>query len=201
MWKEGVAPKPSETRDSGVGDLFQTGRIGMCTYGRWKCMDFRSITDFEWDVAELPVKEKKATTLFPVCYSMAADVKEKEAAWELVKFLTGEEAQIAVGESGQAIPSMVKIAESPHFFEPEALKGQKVDARPNVLSIPYSQPAPALLGWQEVRERLTRGLEGLWNGTRRDAREVLVELQPQLAPLVAGEPERRAKARALRGEK
>ena len=201
MWKEDVAPKPSATRDQGTSDFFKTGKVGMCSYGRWKCMEFRNIRDFEWDVAEMPMKEKKATTLFPVCYAIAKDTAHKEAAWDLTKFLTGEEVQIAVAESGHAIPSMEKIAQSKYFFDAEALAGMHVDAQPNVSSIAFADTSPTLLSWQEVRERLQRGIESLWNGTRRDARQILVELQGQLAPVVAGEAEMREKARALREEK
>jgi hypothetical protein len=39
------------------------------------------------------------------------------------------------------------------------------------------------------------GLEGLWNGTRRDARELLQELQKPLSDVVATERQVRAEAR------
>jgi multiple sugar transport system substrate-binding protein len=189
------------TRDQGTSDLFKTGKVGMCSYGRWKCMEFRNIRDFDWDVAELPRDEQQATTLFPVCYAIARETQHQDAAWELVKFLTGEATQIATAESGHAIPSMRRIAESPHFFQAEALAGLGVDGRPNVTSIAFARTPPSLLGWQEVRKRLERAVEALWNGTRRDARDVLTEIQPQLAAIVAREPEERENARALRGEK
>jgi multiple sugar transport system substrate-binding protein len=201
IWKERVCPSPSVTRDQGTSDFFKTGKVGMCSYGRWKCMEFRNIRDFDWDVAELPKDVRQSTTLFPVCYAIARETPHKDAAWELVKFLTNEETQIAVAESGHAIPSMTRIAQSKHFFEPEALAGLGVDGTPNVSSISFARTPPSLLGWQEVRKRLERAVEALWNGTRRDAREILVELQPEIEPLVAKEPEIREKARVLRGER
>ncbi|MEZ0229050.1 MAG: sugar ABC transporter substrate-binding protein [Planctomycetota bacterium] len=195
IWKHGVEPSPSVTRDQGVGDMFVTGQIGMCAYGRWKCMTFKHIKDFDWDVVEMPRLEREATTLFPVCYSIARDTKHKGASWQLLKFLTSREAQVDVANSGQAIPSMKSVAESPAFFKPAALKGLEVDARPNITSVAFADPGPAILTWQEVRETLRMGLEGLWNGTRRDARELLQELQKPLSDVVATEKQVRADAR------
>lgn len=195
IWKDQVEPSPSMTRDQGVGDMFATGRIGMCTYGRWKCMDFRHIRDFDWDVVEMPQLERKATTLFPVCYAVARETKHKSASWELVKFLTSRDAQVSVANSGQAIPSMKSVARSEAFFHPEALRGLHVNAEPNITSVAFANPGPNLLTWHEVRETLRKGLEALWNGTRRDAREVLAEMQKPLADVVATEKQVRAEAR------
>jgi multiple sugar transport system substrate-binding protein len=195
IWVHQVEPSPSVTRDQGVGDMFLTGRVGMCTYGRWKCMDFRHINDFDWDVVEMPRKECEATTLFPVCYSIARETRHKEASWKLVKFLTSKEAQIDVANSGQAIPSMKAVAQSDAFFHPKALAGLNVDAEPNVASVAFAQPNPRLLTWHTVREKLRVGLEALWNGSRRDARAVLEELQEPLAEIVATEKKVREESR------
>jgi hypothetical protein len=70
-----------------------------------------------------------------------------------------------------------------------------VSAEPNITSVAFAEPNPQLLVWQEVRETLREKLDPLWNGTRRDAREVLVEIQPKLEALVATEPEERRRAR------
>lgn len=197
IWKEGVAPNPSVTRDQGTSDLFKTGKAAMCTYGRWMCMQFRHIHDFEWDTCEMPRAERKATTLFPVCYAMARETRHRDQAWELLKFLTSEEVQVAVAESGHAIPSMKRVARSDHFFKAEALRGTGVNSEPNVTSVEFAEPGPRLLTWHECRERLNRGLEALWNGTRRDAREVLLEMQPVLSEIVRNEESARNQAKAL----
>jgi multiple sugar transport system substrate-binding protein len=200
IWKEDVAPNASVTRDQGTNDLFKNGKVGMCTYGRWMCMQFKEIHDFDWNVAELPRDEKPASTLFAVSYAVAKETKHKEAAWELVKFLTSKECEAAVGNSGQAIPSMESVARGPAFFDAQVLRGRGIDATPNVAAVAFADPGPSLLVWQEVRERLNRGLEALWNGTRRDAKAVLAEMQEPLSRVVATEEDARARARAQRGE-
>ncbi|HZU97552.1 MAG TPA: hypothetical protein VFF73_12710, partial [Planctomycetota bacterium] len=96
-------------------------------------------------------------------------------------------AQIDVANSGHAIPSMESVATSDAFFHARALAGLQVHAEPNVTSLKFAEPNPTLLTWQEVRETLRIGLEGLWNGTQRDARAVLVQLDEPIAKIVANE--------------
>jgi multiple sugar transport system substrate-binding protein len=195
IWKYEVEPNPSVTRDQGVGDLFRTGKIGMCTYGRWKCLEFCHIRDFDWDVVELPRDKKKATTLFDVSYSIARDTKHPIEAWELLKFLTSEEAQTEVARSGHAIPSLKSIAHSDAFLKPKVLEGMNVDSMPNLTSVAFAETTPLLVTWNEVREKLRVGLDPLWNGTQRDARAVVEALQKPLADIVATEKAVRAEAR------
>ncbi len=195
IWKYEVEPRPSVTRDQGVGDLFRTGKIGMCTYGRWKCLDFCHIRDFDWDVAELPRDKRKASTLFDVAYAIARETKHPNESWELLKFLTSKEAQTEVARSGHAIPSLKSIAQSKAFLEPDVLAGMNVNSLPNLTSVAFAETAPLLVTWQEVRETLRVGLDPLWNGTQRDARAVVEALQKPLAQIVANEKTVRAESR------
>lgn len=173
IWKEGVAPKPTITGDLGFADMFKTGRVGMCTYGRWMCMDFKNIKGFEWDVAVMPKGLKRASGLFVVCYAIAAQTKHPEASWQLVKFLTGTEGQIAVAESGHAIPSRKSIATTKHFLEAKVIP-QKINARAFLDQVEYSRPVPTNPHWVEIDERLNREMELVFlNKSKGDKKQPL----------------------------
>jgi multiple sugar transport system substrate-binding protein len=186
-----VSPPPSVTRDQGGSSLFQLGQVAMCTYGRWKHMDFKHITRFEWDCVELPRHRRQATTTFPVCYAIGAATRHPERAWTLVRFLTSAECQQAVANSGQAIPSRRSVAESEAFMSPRALveRGLTADGRPHVAQVPFGRFAPCFDAAPECKYVFTQGIEPLWNGTERDgkritARELLLELQPRIEDVI-----------------
>jgi multiple sugar transport system substrate-binding protein len=194
IWVEKVSPPPSITRDQGGSSLFQLGQVAMCTYGRWKHMDFKHITKFEWDCVELPRYRRQATTTFPVAYGIASNTRDVEKAWTLVKFLTSPESQRAVADSGQAIPSRRSIAESDAFMRPRALteRGLSADGRPHIDQVPFGRFTPSFEAAPEAKQtKFTQGVEPLWNGSLRPdgkrytARELLEKLQPEIEAVIA----------------
>ncbi|MBX3467991.1 MAG: sugar ABC transporter substrate-binding protein [Planctomycetes bacterium] len=187
IWEHRVSPPPSVTRDQGGSSLFQLGHVAMCTYGRWKHMDFKHITTFEWDVVELPRHRRQATTTFAVAYGVAANTPHPDKAWTLVKFLTSPESQRLVAHSGQAIPSRISVATSEAFMTPRALveRGLTADGRPHIEQVPFGRFTPRFEAAPECKTRFTQGVEPLWNGTRRDARALLLELQPAIEAIAA----------------
>ena len=50
---------------------------------------FRTITDFEWDVAQLPVHRQPATILHSDAYCMTAASEHKDQAWTFLEFALG----------------------------------------------------------------------------------------------------------------
>lgn len=187
IWEHRVAPGPSTTRDQQGNALFLRGQAAMCTYGRWACMEFRHIKDFDWGVAPLPRHRTRAATLFAVAYAISRTSRRSEAAWTLVKFLTSKAAQQAVGHSAQAIPARRSATRSDAFHRPEALAHLpfEVDEQPYLDAIPYGRFSPRFRTAAEAKTVFGRGVEPLWNGTRSDARALLEELQPRLEEVTA----------------
>jgi multiple sugar transport system substrate-binding protein len=191
IWKHKVAPNPSYTRNQGTSDVFKSGRAGMYTAGRWMCMQFKDIDTFEWDVVTLPRKKKAATCLFTVAYGISSQCKQKQAAWQLVKFLTGKKSQRAVANAGMAIPSMKEVAESKAFTSPKAFpKWLKIDHLANLRDIPVAKTPPRLVCWPEIRTRVSDRLQKVFNNGET-AREALIALQRPMATIIAREAKRR----------
>jgi multiple sugar transport system substrate-binding protein len=191
IWKHKVAPSPSYTRNQGTSDVFKSGRAAMYTAGRWMCMQFKDIDRFEWDVVTLPRKEKAATCLFTVAYGISTQCRQKQAAWQLVKFLTGRDSQKAVANAGMAIPSMKDVAESKAFTSPKAFpKWLKIDHGANLRDIPVAKTPPRLVSWPEIRTRVSDRLQKVFNN-RETAREALIALQRPMETIIAREARRR----------
>lgn len=188
IWKHKVAPSPSVTRDLGGTAPFLKGKAAMCTYGRWACMEFRKIKAFEWDTIELPrhPNNPPATATFAVAYGISGKSRQPDKAWTLVKFLTSKRAQRAVADSVQAVPARRSAATSTHFLEPKGFAHLSFTpaAAPHTDSVAYGRFSPRFRGANEARNRFKELVEPLWNGTRRDAKALLREIQPEMERIV-----------------
>ena len=193
IWEHQVAPGPSVTRDQQGTALFLQGKAAMCTYGRWACMQFKHIKDFDWDVVELPRHEQAATTMFTVCYGIARNTRHPEHAWTLLKFLVSPEAQEMVAHSAQAIPARRSVAEGPAFLRPQALEGREVAAAPHFGQVSIGRFPPRFATYAQAEQAFKESVEPLWNRPpaerpqgQRTAREILQAIQPRQEALVSG---------------
>lgn len=178
MHKHRAIPTMQETQDMGTSQLFETGKVAMCTYGRWRTLELKNIRSFKWDVAPLPYNRKRSSTLFTVCYSIAKQSKKKEDAWKLLKFLVGERGQVNTAESCLAVPSMKRIALSDHFFKPGILPF-KVNARVFMDQLSYAQTLPATSKAQEISNIIGRHMDEIFLH-KKPIREELILLQKEI---------------------
>lgn len=105
MVKEGITP--NETFDSMLGSGFETGKFAMAIVAPWDMATLDSMIgdSFAWDVEVLPYNENFETPwkgyLFADGFTMTSACENKEAAWDLIKWLTAsEEAQAASAAAG-----------------------------------------------------------------------------------------------------
>lgn len=108
----------SSTRDS-VGGGFETGRFGMAMqYSMIENTQALIGDTFEWGVTKLPVHEefgRWSPTIRLDGYCMYSGSKEKDAAWELIKFITAsEEGQKISSQLG--IPALQSVANDESFL-------------------------------------------------------------------------------------
>lgn len=121
MFEHKVAPSKIEMGELSAMDMFASGKAGMYVCGGWRVLGFRDITDFGWDIAPIPISPstgKRGTVVDTVSWSVAKDSKYPDAAWELVKFFTGEAGQVRMAQGGTATPSMIKYARTADFLDP-----------------------------------------------------------------------------------
>ena len=120
IWKYHAAPTPEEMAGfTGMGpdQLFESGIAAMNTTGFWAVWGLRQIEELDWDISVLPKGKERATPLFSNCWAMTTQSKHPEAAWKLIKYLTGPEGQKVIATSGHDIPARKSIAYSAEFLE------------------------------------------------------------------------------------
>ncbi len=86
-----VSPNPTQLKEYIVEspDAFKAGKVAMFITGSWAIVSMREIKSFQWDVAMIPRGAVKRVIYGgPDTIVMSSAAKNKDAAWELVKFLT-----------------------------------------------------------------------------------------------------------------
>ena len=81
-----VTPNIFALRERGANELFMTGNIAMYQDGIWAMNNLKKIKNFDWDIAVLPYKKHRATTISAACICIAKDAKHPVEAWEFIKF-------------------------------------------------------------------------------------------------------------------
>ena len=134
----GVSMGANSLGTADAEDYFVSGKFGMFVDGRWEVPTLRQNMsksgkwgEGSWNVAPLPVyKEYDANgnvTVHGVAgghsgsmgLAIAEGSENKQAAFEFLKFVAGEEGQKAQAEAGFAIPNQKALANSDIFLQPD----------------------------------------------------------------------------------
>jgi multiple sugar transport system substrate-binding protein len=94
------------------GEMFGQGKVAMVIEGNWAIPYLKNtFPNIEYGTAEVPtVNGKQGTMAYTVAYVMNKASKKKEAAWELISFLTGKEGMKIWTSKGFALPSRKSVA-------------------------------------------------------------------------------------------
>jgi multiple sugar transport system substrate-binding protein len=140
----GVTPPENEGKSEDDVARFQEGKLGMLFFSRRVVPALRTIKNFTWDVAPLPVYDathQPATILHSDAYCMSKVTKDKAAAWDFIQYATGPDGQKLASELGRVVPSLKSVAESPAFLDssrPPANSKVFLDVIPSIRALPAS---------------------------------------------------------------
>jgi multiple sugar transport system substrate-binding protein len=169
-----VIPPDVEVEAEDDESRFANGRLAMILSSRRSTPTFRTITDFEWDVAPLPVLREPAGILHSDAYCITAGSDRTEEAWRFVEFALGPEGQPITARTGRTVPSLISVSRSRAFLEPS-----QPPAHSEVFldGIPTIRRVPTISTWPELEDAAEPILEnGLYLGwTSRDVARRLDE--------------------------
>jgi len=177
----GVTPSDIEVESEDDEARFANGRLAMLLSSRRSTPTFRTIKDFEWDVAPLPPFQTKAGILHADAYCMTAASAHKDAAWKFVEFALGPVGQRIVAETGRTVPSLIEVSKSDAFLDPT-----RPPRRSQVFldAIPTIRRVPTISTWPEIEDAAEGVLEnGFYLG--KPTLEVAREMDRVTRPLFA----------------
>lgn len=180
IWKDNIAPQASQLLQ-GV-DMWTSGKVGMIIDGPWHILSSQAnIKDFDWDIAPVPKGAKEASPLFSNAFAIPKLSKNKEAAWEVVKFWTGETGQkILAAEHGE-IPPLKSVAESDAYLNigdnpPANFKSQLTSAQ-------RAFAPQATVKWDEINRAADTYLGQIFN-EQRSVDDALAEMKIEVDRLL-----------------
>ncbi|MGH2710000.1 MAG: ABC transporter substrate-binding protein [Actinomycetota bacterium] len=151
-----VIPTEHEIEAQSDEDRFLNGTTAMVLASRRETPSLRTIEDFEWDVAPLPVFQEPAGVLHSDAYCMSRESTHQEAAWRFMEFALGPEGQRITAEAGRTVPSLIEVANSDAFLDP----GQSPASSQVFLdTIPHVRRLPTISTWPEIEDRVDEILE------------------------------------------
>ena len=123
---------------------------------------FRTIQDFDWDVAALPQHTEQAGILHSDAYCLTKASDNKDAAWSFMEYALGPEGAPVVAKSGRTVPSLKSVAESDAFLDPTA---KPANSQVFLDTIPVIQQVPSISTWPEIEDAASPILEeAYYNG-------------------------------------
>jgi multiple sugar transport system substrate-binding protein len=178
----GVTPTDEEAESANFETRFLDGSLAMMMESRKVVPSFRTITDFEWDVAQLPVHKQPATILHSDAYCMTAASEHKDQAWEYLEFALGPEGQAIATATGRTVPSLRAVAESDAFLDPSMPPASSQVFLDNIRHI---QAVPHIETWPEIEDVVNDLLEEAYYEPtgRGEAGELVVAILDQTQPL------------------
>lgn len=110
--KDKTSAQPSEVGAGWGGEMLGQGKAAMVIEGNWAIPFLQdTFPDVDFGTAEVPtVNGEKGTMAYTVAYVMNANSQKKEAAWELLSYLTGKEGMKTWTSKGFALPTRKSVA-------------------------------------------------------------------------------------------
>ena len=156
MEKEGYAVA---TEKSGT-DEFRAQQAAMYIYGSWSINDFKK-DGLNFGLVDVPAfkdaGQDSVSILSTSGIAMSKDSKNKEAAWEFVKFWTGEWA--SKERIGSEMPALYNVVECRRLWKIQNLL-HSIRCR---ASAGYTPASFILDNWSEVSESLALSFEQVFN--------------------------------------
>lgn len=180
--EHGVVPPDREEQAQTSEARFLAGRLAMFLDSRKAVPTLRTIDDFTWDVAALPVAPggDQATILHGDAYCLAADSPELASAWRLVEYANSAAGQRILAASGRTVPSRLDVARSPAFLDPEQAPAS---SEVFVEQIPAIRAVPHTASWAQAEQQADEVLVELFYG-RIEREAGIRELMERTAPLL-----------------
>jgi multiple sugar transport system substrate-binding protein len=157
----GVVPDRIAEASLDSESRFVAGTTAMFLNSRRGTPTYREIDRFTWDVAPLPQGTEKAGVLHSDAYCLAAATENKDAAWTFIEFANSAEGQAIIAESGRTVPSLIAVAESAAFLNPDQLP-----ARANVWldTVDTLRLVPVISTWEEIEGVASEEIERAFYG-------------------------------------
>jgi multiple sugar transport system substrate-binding protein len=159
--KEKVVPDAAAEAARDGESRFLDGTVGMYFNSRRSTPTMRTIEAFDWDVAPLPAGQQPASVLHVDGYCLAAQTKNKEAAWKFIEYANSPIGQEIVARTGRTVPSLQSVAQSEAFLDPDT---KPASSQVWLDVVPVLRPVPVYAMWPPIEDAVNKEIERAFYG-------------------------------------
>ena len=159
-----VTPPPAEMTTDAMNRLFREGRLSMMFGNHALVPWFAETAELSWQVAPLPGNVARANVAGGAGFVMSRRAEHKDAAWQLIRFLTGTKAQAMLAESGVITPARRSVREDSIFLRRQPYRAEVFRAESAA-----GRPIPNFPGAADFNRLMNAGLAPVWRGERSPA--------------------------------
>lgn len=111
--RDRASARPIDVGTNSSSEMFGQGKAAMVIEGNWAIPYLKdTFPTIEFGTAEVPrINNQPGTMVYTVAYVMNRQSRHKQAAWELIAYMTGKEGMAKWTGSGFALPSRRSVAE------------------------------------------------------------------------------------------
>ncbi|WP_420644833.1 ABC transporter substrate-binding protein [Candidatus Leptofilum sp.] len=157
----GVVPDRVEEAAQDSESRFIGGSTAMFLNSRRGTPTYREIEAFVWDVAPLPRNGEVAGVLHSDAYCLSGTTENKDAAWTFVEFANSPTGQAIIAGSGRTVPSLISVAESEVFLDPNQRPAR---SRVWLDTAESLRLVPIISTWEEIESTASEEIERAFYG-------------------------------------
>ncbi len=152
----GVVPLDEEVEAEDDESRFSNGRLAMLLSSRRATTTFRAITDFEWDVAPLPVYDEPVGVLHSDAFCITEQSQRRDDAWAFIEYALSADGQRLLAKTGRTVPSNIEVSRSAAFLDPTQPPSRSQVFLDAVDSV---RATPTISTWPEIEDVTSSILE------------------------------------------
>lgn len=184
MYKDKIAPDQGSISAQNPKDMFTSGKVAMYEDAGALIASLQDIKNFNWDIALLPQGPagNRLGRMGPTGLAIPKDSKNKDAAWEFIKFVNGPVGQEILCSSGFSAPVRKSILNDEKKFLPaDKFKVNRKVALEGIEN--NSQVMPSHKNWTQIQTIAEKYLELYYFNSMKldDATKKIVD---EVAPLL-----------------
>ncbi|MBV9464179.1 MAG: sugar ABC transporter substrate-binding protein [Verrucomicrobiae bacterium] len=176
-----VAPAQSPAAKRAITGAFQRQLAAMTLAGRELGPRLSSVKGLEWDVAALPRNRARATSLTVEGFAISQKASQPDAAWKVLRSLTGPTSQTKLAAAGAGVPARVSCGRSPVFMDYPG--GQPKNNKAFLDSLYYARPIVVGPEWPAIEKILAEETGLLFEAGKGSAKDALIRAQLRIERL------------------
>ncbi|HLQ29074.1 MAG TPA: ABC transporter substrate-binding protein [Ktedonobacteraceae bacterium] len=123
--KNNTGTRPQNVGSTWAGDAFGKERAAMALEGGWLIPYMtQTYPNVQYGIAPVPVAPngKRADLIYTNAWAAYGNTKHPDAAWQLIKYMTGSDVQTSQLHAGFALPTLKSLANDSYFTQNPGVK-------------------------------------------------------------------------------